>query len=116
MNRSIFHEFQNEFSSSFLFAFTSFSGGASLLAPSAGKHLRVYNIVVDGPSDLASTTSVEVQDGSGEPVWIGVVQAGDHREMNLLGRYWKVDTAVRFTRPSDESEIHVGVWYREASN
>ncbi len=117
MNRSILHQFKNEFSGSFDFAFTTFSGAASLVGPGAGKHLRVYNVVVDGPSGLGAATTVELQDGSASPIWAAVVDAGSHREMNLLGRYWKVDTAVRFTRAGGTNDaVHVGVWYREVDN
>lgn len=116
MSRSLFHQFVDEFSDAFAFFSTTFSGDASLVVPGSGNTLRVYNVQIAGPASLAETTSVSIQDGSGDAVGTTYLGAGGLREFNFLGRFWPVTTALRVTRPNSHNhEITVNVWYREKS-
>lgn len=117
MSRSIFNEFKGLFAGTIDTFATSFSGAVSLIAPGANEHLQIFELRVHGPASLSGITTVQVQDGSGEVVDSVDVQQGDTKVIDFAGFFWRVDTALRFTRPgSDNKAVRVSGVYRTAPN
>jgi len=115
MSRSILHDIKNEFSEPFDVLFSDLASGgtvATLAAPASGNHLRVYRMTIHGPSTLSATHTCAVYDGATQIATL-YLPAGGVREIDLLGRYWKVESHLQLDRLSAQEGVQVTTLYRE---
>lgn len=92
---------------------SSFSGGATLMAPASGNKLQIFSM--EAASDAA--TDVRFFIGS-QQIWTAYMGANSHRKIDLTGRYVEVadGSHLEVTRPGGEnSEANIVVHYREVS-
>lgn len=117
MSRSIVHDLKNNFGQGLTTAHTSFSGSVSLAAPSAGFHLRVFKVAVDGPVGLGNAVEVQMNDDNGNSLHVFPVAAQGHAEIDLGSRFLRFDSAIGFTRATaQEDQVFVTVFYTEHVN
>lgn len=94
---------------------SSFSASASLVAPGAGKHLRVFSVMVTAPSANSGEVEVTVRDGATTKAHL-FVPAGGVRYLKFDGRYLKVSTALRLVHEGTVEETAVVAAYREVDD
>jgi hypothetical protein len=116
MSRGTVHHLVNELGGGIQFLNTSVTADESILSPATGKHLRVYEVILDGPSAMASDTGAAIRDGTADPINIAYFPASGRRHLDFQGRYWQVDTSLRITRPVNNNAIDVTIVYREVDN
>jgi|GEM_PF-3736876 len=91
---------------------SSFSASASLVAPDAGKHLRVFSVMVTAPSANVGEVELTIRDGADIRAHL-FVPAGGVRYLKFDGRYLKVSTALRVVHEGTVEETAVVAAYRE---
>lgn len=117
MARVSLHNLLTEISGGFSFWHSTFSGAASLLAPGAGNHIRVYNILGAVPAGGAGGVQLEFQDGDGTVQQRMDLAVGEGDQRDFRPFYWPVSSVLRVTRPDDvNNEANITIWYRERAD
>jgi len=112
MARTNLHDLLNEVAGGLQVWSSTFTAAASIIFPSAGKHLRVYNFIA-AVSNGGSDSELQIADGGGVAFAHLYLGAGKERKLDFRPFYYQFDTAVNVLRPVDTNEITVSVWYKE---
>jgi hypothetical protein len=112
MARTSLHDLLNEVAGGLQIWSSTFTAAASVIFPSAGNHLRVYNITT-AVSNSGSDSEIQISDGDGDVIADMFLGAGKERKLDFRPFYWQVNNAVNILRPDDTNVVTVSIWYKE---